>query len=67
MVGLAALLAEGRGISRDESGAVKWLTRAAELGSLHAQYNLANMLFSGRGCQKESLTLTLILILTLEP
>jgi len=53
MVGLAAMMAEGRGAPRDEAGAVRWLTRAAELGHLHAQYNLGNMIFSGRGSQKD--------------
>jgi TPR repeat protein len=50
---LGTRYASGRGGIRDDSLAVKWFARAAELGLPEAQYNLALMYATGRGVLRD--------------
>ena len=51
---LGRLYAEGGGIPQDESVAVHWFRRAAELGHTEAQFALGVMYANGRGVLKDS-------------
>jgi len=42
-----------QGIKRDESGAVRWFTKAAEHGSVPAQSKLGSLYWGGRGVVKD--------------
>jgi putative methionine-R-sulfoxide reductase with GAF domain len=44
---------EKQGIKRDESGAARWLTKAAEHGSVPAQSKLGSLYWGGRGVAKD--------------
>ena len=44
---------EKQGIKRDESGAVRWFTKAAEHGSVPAQSKLGSLYWGGRGVAKD--------------
>ena len=43
------MYANGQGVAKDESTAVKWYRKAAEQGLVQAQNNLAGMLADGQG------------------
>ena len=49
---LGVMLANGRGIAKDEQEAVEWYRKAAEQGNVLAQINLGVMLANGRGIAK---------------
>jgi putative methionine-R-sulfoxide reductase with GAF domain len=44
---------EKQGIKRDESGAARWFTKAAEHGSVPAQSKLGSLYWGGRGVAKD--------------
>src|SRR6185436_13709648 len=46
---VAALYADGRGVTRDYAEAAKWFRRAADQGNARAQFNLATMFGHGQG------------------
>ena len=43
----------GNGVPQDFRQAIVWYERAAELGNVLAQYNLAVMLAKGKGCEPD--------------
>jgi TPR repeat protein len=47
------MLANGRGVPKDERAAVRWYRAAAEQGNTSAQFNLGFMLANGRGVLKD--------------
>jgi hypothetical protein len=49
---LGEMYAVGRGVSRDEAEAVRWLLKAAEQGSIEAQCFLGGMYHDGKGVPK---------------
>jgi TPR repeat protein len=52
MLRLAEMYINGRGISKNESEAVRLYQRAAELGDAEGRYQLAMVYFNGRGIAK---------------
>jgi len=44
---------EKQGIKRDESGAARWFTKAAEHGSVPAQSKLGSLYWGGRGLARD--------------
>ena len=50
---LGRCYANGQGVAKDESEAVKWYRKAAEQGDAAAQYNLGLMYYNGRGVTKD--------------
>jgi len=50
---LAVMHFNGKGTSRDDKKAVKWLTKAAEQGVGEAQYFLAVMHYDGKGTPQD--------------
>ena len=50
---LAAALAEGKGVEKNETEAVEWLRKAAEQGQPRACYDLGHMIAQGRGVAKD--------------
>ena len=46
---LGLMLANGKGVAKNEAEAVKWYRKAAEQGNASAQYNLGVMLANGKG------------------
>lgn len=46
---LAARLAKGEGVLKDDRGEVYWYAQAAKLGHVHAKWNLALMILNGEG------------------
>ncbi len=49
---IARIYAEGLGVSKDETQAVTWYTRASELGDIPGTFALGLMLAEGRGVEK---------------
>ena len=50
---LGLLYLNGRGVSKNEKTAAKWIKLAAEQGHIHAQFNLAGLYFDGRGIPQD--------------
>lgn len=48
---MRTLYCEGKGVARDDTKAVEWLTRAAEQGNPDARYVLALVYFDGEGAR----------------
>jgi TPR repeat protein len=47
------MLANGRGLPRDDAAAAEWFRKAADQGFPQAQFNLASFYASGRGVQRD--------------
>lgn len=53
MTTLGTMYAEGIDVEQDEAAAVEWYRKAAELGYVGGQYNLAGMLLAGKGSKED--------------
>lgn len=51
ILGVAYL--EGRGVSKDETEALRWLRKAANQGEVRAQYNLGVIFIQGRIVERD--------------
>jgi hypothetical protein len=54
MTTLGAILADGKGVRRDNEAAARWFARAAESGVPEAMANLALLHRDGRGTSRDS-------------